>query len=704
VAGEIAWVANERELLRIKECEDGASPLRFSPFPLEFIEQEAVEAFDDKRVLVFGRGPDTATKGSRPAMLYAYDGQKLRAVFYRRASESFSEAFKTKPERMTRSSDGEVIRVVLGNEICPIQRNAIQPDAPEPKCQVQDFGSRVLAVDRAPLAGPVWVGTERGAVQWSGQPGDVPDTARSFPIGIRIESISRDSKNPNIAWALAPPDRLYRLQVQPHLTNEIPLAGSFNEVRSIRGRLLLLGDDGIHECLDCDTRTERPQTRLLAAGRFLDVYEGPDNALWLSGARESALCRIDGAGWMRRYLSWELAISACATAAVLGLGLRFRSHWRKRDMERLFSWIHLSDMHFGHGDATHGWDQQLVLRDLLKDVKDLCQQHPDLAQPDAIFVTGDIAFSGNGLIREPENESREYEQARQWLDTLANTTKLGPGRIFTVPGNHDVNRKVDSDQDVRRLVRSIRDGTERLDAALTHEPDREKLARRMAAYLEFAAGLAPACLEPTPQKPKKPTERLFWAHREVHGRMHLRLIGLNTALLAAGDDDKGKLELGKEQLAKTLLTPTLSPNELVIILSHHPLRGDWLRDGRAADKQIVKDAHIHLFGHVHEAETESGRGGSGKNLVRVAAGAAHGEALPPGVSPSHGYSMGCVYALADGQLLLRLWPRRWSEEQGFLMDVINTFKGKDYTDHELSLMLSPSSGERAERKSTPPGS
>ena len=32
------------------------------------------------------------------------------------------------------------------------------------------------------------------------------------------------------------------------------------------------------------------------------------------------------------------------------------------------SWIHLSDLHFGHGDAHHRWDQQLVLDELSQDI------------------------------------------------------------------------------------------------------------------------------------------------------------------------------------------------------------------------------------------------------------------------------------------------------------------------------------------------
>ena len=58
----------------------------------------------------------------------------------------------------------------------------------------------------------------------------------------------------------------------------------------------------------------------------------------------------------------------------------------------LFSWIHLSDIHIGHGGVTHVEDQKLVLDALRRDVERMREN--GAPQPDAIFVTGDIAFSG----------------------------------------------------------------------------------------------------------------------------------------------------------------------------------------------------------------------------------------------------------------------------------------------------------------------
>lgn len=61
--------------------------------------------------------------------------------------------------------------------------------------------------------------------------------------------------------------------------------------------------------------------------------------------------------------------------------------------EVLLSWLHVSDIHFGHGDLGHGWDQKLVLDTLRRDVEQLLAAER-VPSPEIVLVTGDIAFSG----------------------------------------------------------------------------------------------------------------------------------------------------------------------------------------------------------------------------------------------------------------------------------------------------------------------
>ncbi len=82
----------------------------------------------------------------------------------------------------------------------------------------------------------------------------------------------------------------------------------------------------------------------------------------------------------------------------------------------LLSWLHLSDLHFGHGSTGYRYDQQRVLAALTDDVTRQVSNGL-LAQPDLILITGDVAFSGADLNRAPVED--EYQHATNWLATLA---------------------------------------------------------------------------------------------------------------------------------------------------------------------------------------------------------------------------------------------------------------------------------------------
>lgn len=357
--------------------------------------------------------------------------------------------------------------------------------------------------------------------------------------------------------------------------------------------------------------------------------------------------------------------------------------------ETLFGWIHLSDIHFGHGDAAHGWDQDLVMAALRRDIA----QKPAPVRIDAVFVTGDVAFSGAG--RSPD----EYERARKWLLEVAEAAGVAPARIFVVPGNHDVNRSVDGkNRSVGRLVEALRSPAtprQSIDDALKDGEDRKLLASRMEKYLDFAKDFGPwvgrGALPP-------PEGRLYWSEAlDGRGGLRLRLVGLNTALLSRDDEDFGQLRIGKEQLAKAF-TADRGPDELVVVLSHHPLRKGWLGDEGYADAVIRNQAQAHLSGHVHEAETEAARSGAGGSFVRVTAGAAHNEQLPAWVPQTHGYSYGQVRREA-GKVVLRIYPRHWSAPKTrFVLDVNSVPDAEGgqqptFAEHPLAVTLAEESQE-----------
>jgi formylglycine-generating enzyme required for sulfatase activity len=338
-------------------------------------------------------------------------------------------------------------------------------------------------------------------------------------------------------------------------------------------------------------------------------------------------------------------------------------------MDVLFSWIHLSDIHFGCGDAERKFLQELVLQKMSEDIAESVRIA--CPKPEAIFVTGDIAFSG--AIREPG----EYDDAKNWILTIAKVVGLGRDSIYCVPGNHDVQREADAaDEQVGDLVKRIRSDKEKLDNALASKA--ALLRRRQANYLSFAKDLAPACLAGG----ATPEAELFWSHeRATKSGLLVRIVGLNTAILAANDEDRGNLQLGRKQVALALKCPSAAAADPTVrlLLSHHPFTGGWLADEKDVSSW-AQHTHIHLCGHVHEADARQVVLGGGSGLITVTAGASYGEASKDGPPARHGYNIAALVRDDRGELGLAVWPRLWSSKNThFLKDVENMPKWEEYS-------------------------
>lgn len=297
-------------------------------------------------------------------------------------------------------------------------------------------------------------------------------------------------------------------------------------------------------------------------------------------------------------------------------------------METLFAWLHLADIHLRFGPADSS-DPALIRERLIEDASRLVQ---GAVQPEAILVTGDLAFDG-----------RVYADVDAWLGRLATALGRGPGDVYMVPGNHDVDREADRDRSVSRLVQSLREGHDALDVALEDLGDRALLARRLQFYLSSATQTSGASL--------------YWHRIRPGRRCPIRLVGLNTALLATSDDDRGKLRVGAEQLS--MLS---APNgELVLALMHHPPDGGWLADEKVVAAALSAHAHVTLAGQAHEP-VMTVPGYKGPTVIA-------GTSLD-GDRTAFSYNMGAILADDDGTLMLRLWPRRWSSKiKDFRTDV-----------------------------------
>jgi hypothetical protein len=322
----------------------------------------------------------------------------------------------------------------------------------------------------------------------------------------------------------------------------------------------------------------------------------------------------------------------------------------------LFSWLHISDIHARHGGPDHRLGQRVVLADLHRSLERL----PDgLARVDAIFVTGDLAFSGG--MRDPA----EYNDVAELLRHAAATLEVPANRLFVVPGNHDVDRGVAKAKPelLDHLAKLRRGAASLLERPAGLEAD---FQARLAGWRALVERAAPHLA------PRLDVDGGWSLDLEGATGAPLRLVGLNTALLSQDDDDRGSLRIGRRQAQ-----PLFEPGRVVIALGHHPL--SWLGDPTDLLGPIRRWTDVYLHGHVHRQASTAVLQGGGDLHVTGVAGAAHLDENEAGAL-RHAYTFGAFVGGSGSALKLRSWPRAYDPERGFISDACNCIPEKNYAE------------------------
>ncbi|MBB4268002.1 metallophosphoesterase family protein [Roseospira visakhapatnamensis] len=260
------------------------------------------------------------------------------------------------------------------------------------------------------------------------------------------------------------------------------------------------------------------------------------------------------------------------------------------------TWLHISDFHFREGES---YDREVVLKALVDSVGWFRREQN--RKPDIVFATGDIAFSG---------KASEYERATEFLDALIEACGLDRSSLFLVAGNHDVERT-----QVTGLARTLGTREEAdayfgLDGGLIHLTRAQR--NFMQWYNSYFDGIR--CLSGASSC--GPAEAI-----EIRGR-RIGVLPINSALFCRGDDDHGKLWVGRRALRSAIDGLKDVRADLNLAVLHHPL--EWIaEDERASIRALLEGAvDVVLRGHLHENDVASvvGIGGS---AIYLAAGAAY---------------------------------------------------------------------------------
>lgn len=299
--------------------------------------------------------------------------------------------------------------------------------------------------------------------------------------------------------------------------------------------------------------------------------------------------------------------------------------------------IHLSDIHFRKTEIGTAQDPNFHLRNEL--VRDVQRQCALLGRPDAIVISGDIAFSGD-----PD----EFAYASEWLAKLCNACGGSLKTVFVVPGNHDVVRESAERNLVQLIHREIKAAADPSDviARQMRDPDaRRLLYESLDSYNAFALQFFCDLLPPERTRAMRDLT--------LNDGSTLRLWGLNTAFVSSHHDVPGSLFV--DPASRQI---TREDGVVNFVVAHHHL--SWLGQAQQLEDHLNDVAPVQLFGHVHTNRIQMSR-----DFMRLTASAANPDRQESSWEPGYNLIEMSVEGGPDERLLhLRAHVRVWQAAPG----------------------------------------
>jgi len=342
-----------------------------------------------------------------------------------------------------------------------------------------------------------------------------------------------------------------------------------------------------------------------------------------------------------------------------------------------FSWLHLTDFHFGLEGQKTLWSN---LRDPFFD--DLAVLHETTGPWQAVFFTGDLVQQGKSaefIDMQKEVLERLWEKLKELQEA--------PIILLAVPGNHDLVRP-DPTEDNSAVDRLLEDsGFKTIAKKFWDNPSGsygQVIIKAFGAYNEWWKN--------SPHRPKHGIKHGIlpgdFAYTLEHEGHKIGIVGLNTAFLQLqGGDYKGKLVWDAQQLAAVCgdIGNWVAGHEVCLLLTHQG--PDWLSpDAQKHGESEIAPAGrfaLHLFGHMHETGIDYIRKGGNRDATRLLQGCSvfgmewFGE--PPTEKRSHGFAVGQIEFNENGGAF-RLWPRIATNKNSgwrFVPDHVNVILEKN---------------------------
>jgi hypothetical protein len=309
--------------------------------------------------------------------------------------------------------------------------------------------------------------------------------------------------------------------------------------------------------------------------------------------------------------------------------------------------LHISDIHFKHGEIGYDDDPNRGLRDDL--IHDVRHMRARLGSAGMILLSGDIAYAGR---------KDEYDFAYSWLlNDLCPAAGCEIENVLSIPGNHDVDLKAEDNpafEAARRDLRATKPAeVDRKLVKWLHDPfasqilfgPLENYNRHFAAKL-----LCPIGPYNIKGKDGKVVENVSkpYVRRDVelNDGWALRIWGFNSVLVSDLSDAENTM-LVDPAAAQIVRADGVAH----LVMCHHPF--NWIKNRGPFQERMEGVVQVQLFGHEHTERVDEHR-----YFVRVRAGALQPDRDAPGWRPGYNWIDASV-AEVDGRrkLCVKVWAR-----------------------------------------------
>jgi DNA repair exonuclease SbcCD nuclease subunit len=253
--------------------------------------------------------------------------------------------------------------------------------------------------------------------------------------------------------------------------------------------------------------------------------------------------------------------------------------------------LHISDLHLDKDSQKE--TIKYILNPLIERAKKIHLHKPI----DLIILSGDLLNEGGrSFENDPELGFLVFEEI--FISPLLNALNLERNQFFMVPGNHDVNRNLDSQ--LTELG---------IDNILSNEQELSKFYKQ-AIDGKTSEGISRI-------KPFKNFEKSYYSNIQIPksistfgsayivdiNGMKIGIAGINSSWRCYNSDtDKGRLIIGENQIQD--LIDFIKETDLKIAITHHDT--DHLKsfDRLTIEARLQKEFDLWFLGHVHTPNSE----------------------------------------------------------------------------------------------------